>query len=105
MIKIIRDDDFTIDEDCRLAIKVTWIGKSKKFPKGYKYKFQFMVFRERWETIARIDNSLHKDKISKMHLHRFERKDIKYLDLMLREVETYIIKLGLKLKKKFSRRK
>lgn len=101
MIEIIRDDDFTIDEDCRLVVKITWVGKSKKFPKGYKYKFQFMVFREQWETIARIDNSLHKDKISKMHLHRFDREGVKYLNLRLRDVETYIIKIGSKLKKKF----
>ena len=90
-------DEVNDEEDYRLSVKVTWIGKSEAYPNGYKYKFQFMVFKEDWKTIVRIDNSLHHDKIAKMHLHRFDKEEIEYVDLELSEVEEYIINLGKKL--------
>lgn len=56
-----------------------------------------MMFEDDWKTIARIDNSLHHDKAAKMHLHRFDKEDVEYINMPLRDVEEYIINLGKKL--------
>lgn len=101
MSEIIRDDDFIIDGDCRLAVKIFKVKKSDRFSLGYKFKFQFMVFKDKWETIVRVDNSLHEDKISETHLHRYDKESVEKLDIKLEDIEKFVLNLGLSLKDKY----
>jgi len=42
---------------------------NKKFPEGYKYKFQILQFKNNeWKQLVRVDNSLHFSE-SQQHIH------------------------------------
>jgi len=60
-----------------------------------------MVFkRGNWIPVVRADNTKHKFKISKMHIHRIDKKEVKEINLRLKDIEDYVIKLGRMLKNK-----
>lgn len=98
MIEVIKDDDFVI-ENWRLVSKVLFVTKSKDFPIGYKFKFQFMVFKDdEWKDVVRIDNHKHGKIVGKTHMHKFGSKKAEEIDISLENIEEYIINIGLKLK-------
>ena len=97
MVKIIKDDDFVV-EDWRLVSKILLVKKSKEFPQGYKFKFQFMVFKDNeWKDIVRIDNHKHGKFVGRTHIHKFGSKITEEINIPLENIEEYIINLGLKL--------
>lgn len=98
--KIIHFRDF-VEEDFRIVEKIVKVKKSKEFPNGLKYSFNLMVFDNKWISLVRVDNSVHKKDRIGQHLHRFDKgiENAGYsINLELKEIKKHILKIAKEIK-------
>jgi hypothetical protein len=92
--EIIHFRDFLIDY-FRVVEKITKVDESERFPEGLKYSFNLMIFKDKWVTLARIDNHVHRANKFGPHLHRIDREEVDYsVDLKPEDITEYLLELA-----------
>ena len=82
LFKTIVDQDIPLAEDVRLVKRLEKTKKSDNFPKGIKFSFQYLIFKDNeWQQLVRIDNYIHQGKKG-VHIHLFKRKNVKFEDII-----------------------
>tara|TARA_Y100000310_G_C20040171_1_gene515792 strand:- start:87 stop:407 length:321 start_codon:yes stop_codon:yes gene_type:complete len=94
MKQVIIDQDIPLADNKRLIKKLYKVEKSKAFPEGLEFAFQFLYFRnDKWHQVARIDNQLHQGKPG-VHIHTLQREPVMWEELSFEEAEERTIELG-----------
>jgi len=89
----ILDQDIPLSEEKRLIKRLWKVNKSKKYPNGLEFAYQFLFLKDNeWKQIARIDNQLHDDKPG-VHIHVLHR-NVKWEEMSFDEAEEKIIELA-----------
>ncbi|MBU1198302.1 MAG: hypothetical protein KKF46_04505 [Nanoarchaeota archaeon] len=83
---------------CRkLVRKLYKVEKSKEYPGELKFCIQYLYYQDnKWLEIVRIDNYLHQNK-SGTHIHFFNKKKVKWMELNFKEAEKEVIRLAEKI--------
>src|SRR3989344_7023454 len=97
---VIIDQDIPIAEDIRLVKRLYKVPKEKAYPKGIKFAYQYLIYRDsEWIDICRVDNYRH-DKIKTgTHVHKLNAKEVQFSDMDFEEAEEYAISLSERLAK------
>ena len=91
------DQEIPLAEDKRLIKRLWKVPKSKDFPDGLEFAYQFLYFKDnKWLQIARIDTQLHEGKPG-AHIHTLKREKVKWEKLSFEEAEEKIIELSEKI--------
>jgi len=81
----------------KLVRKLYKVEKSKEYPVGLKFCIQYPYYRDnKWFRIIRIDNYLHQNKPG-THIHFFNKKRVKWIDLSFKEAEQEAKRLAEKI--------
>jgi len=93
MRETVYEDDFLIDENKRIVLKLIKVDKDKHFPEGLEFAVQYLYLKDEWIQIARIDNQLHEGKAG-VHIHILKRDKVEWTDMSFNEAREKIIEIG-----------
>ncbi len=94
MREVIYEDDFLIEENKRIVLKLIKVEKSEDFPEGLEFAIQYLYFKnDEWQQIARIDNQLHEGKAG-AHIHILKREKVEWTDMSFNDAKEKIIEIG-----------
>ena len=94
MREIVYEDDFLIDENKRIVLKLIKVDKDENFPEGLEFAVQYLYFKEdEWIQIARIDNQLHEGKPG-VHIHILKKDKVEWTNISFNEAKEKIIEIG-----------
>jgi hypothetical protein len=94
MRKTLIDQEIPLAEDKRLIKRLWKVDKSKNFPDGLEFVYQFLYSKDgKWIQAARIDNQMHKGKPG-THIHILKREKVIWENLTFENAEDKIIEIG-----------
>jgi hypothetical protein len=93
MRKKIIDEDYILDTDRRLVSKIYRVDKSKDYPFGIEFAFQYLYFQDNeWKQIARIDNQLHEGRPG-THIHALGKR-IGFEEISVEDAKKRLIEIA-----------
>lgn len=96
-MKEIIDKELIVGHRRKLVKRLYKVKKSKEYPTGLKFCFQYLYQREdEWLEIVRIDNYLHQNKPG-THIHFFNKKRVKWEELTFEEAEKRVEEIAEKI--------